>query len=71
MPGAVQLPQWQSHKKVWGDKIVEVRKEDDNEDQSLYRIVWVLACGAIIHTSQSLRLRVPAGVLPQQLCTPE
>ena len=58
------LPQWQSHKKVWGDKIVEVRKEDDNEDQRLYRIVWVLTCGGIIHTSQALRLRVPTGTDP-------
>lgn len=39
----VQLPLWQSHKRVHGDAIVEIRPVGTQGDTC-----WVLACGTII-----------------------
>ena len=44
----VQLPRWQSHKRVWADKIIEIveipgNAELDNFHDSGLR--WLLACG--------------------------
>lgn len=55
------LPQWQSHKKVWGDKIVEmVSREMTQSDAS--PCIWKLAGGGLVHVSKELLARVPAGI---------
>lgn len=56
---SVRLPQWQSHKKVLGDKIVLVYG-----DASIPKpcVVWVLACGGRIEPSYDLLDRVPKGI---------
>ena len=62
---ATPLPQWQSHKKVRGDKIVEVRDVGlgNRESGTDSGQRWVLACGAIITVSLDLMAR-PAGQDP-------
>lgn len=47
----VQLPRWQSHKKVWADKIIGVTDETG---------VWLLAGGGSVETSDGLKGRVNA-----------
>lgn len=37
-----QLPRWKCNKEVWGDKIVEIRR--DGRDT-----FWVLACGRTVY----------------------
>ena len=56
-PG-MPLPQWQSHKKVWGDKIV--RAYGDAASPEPY-VVWLLKCGEKIFPSYELLDRVPKG----------
>lgn len=60
------LPQWQSHKKVWADKItgLAVRGFGEQEcpDDTFER--WILAGGAIVKVSQELRRRPPQGTDP-------
>lgn len=60
------LPQWQSHKKVWGDKIVRVSGDPENEVAFIgdtgYR--WHLACGAVVMVDEKLLVRVPDGGNP-------
>ncbi len=56
----IQLPRWQSHKKVWADKIVGISKADNNQQPVMpddSGIVWHLACGAFIHVSFALIAR--------------
>ena len=55
----VQLPRWQSHKKVCGDKIV--RAYGDASIPEPY-VVWILDCGGRIEPSQETLNRVPEGV---------
>jgi hypothetical protein len=50
-----QLPRWQSHKIVDGDKIIKVWHSGTR---------WDLACGVTIEVSQQLENRVPHGVDP-------
>ena len=57
---AVQLPRWQCHKQVYGDRIKDIRplplevQLDDAEDSGLR---WYLDCGAVITVSKSLIAR--------------
>jgi len=57
----IELPRWQSHKKVWADKIVEVSscKQSQSEyDGGFPRsFVWRLACGEFISVSEALKTR--------------
>lgn len=62
---AVQLPQWQSHKKVWGDKIINIVDAGKNEelvsaDDTGER--WILACGGRVVVTKELQRR--GGVSP-------
>ncbi len=56
---ATPLPQWQSHKKVYGDEIVRITIRPLGEplvkDDTF--VDWHLACGGIIHVSHELRHR--------------
>lgn len=55
----VAIPQWQSHKKVWGDKIVAVFDESPSMVGH-----WELLCGETVVVSIQLAHRVPVGVNP-------
>jgi hypothetical protein len=59
---AVQLPRWQSYKKVWGDKIIEERVSQIPE--VVYVREWLLACGGLVQVSEALKNRVPEGMDP-------
>lgn len=63
MISEVQLPQWQSHKKVWGDKIVNEYEDDQRESfgENDSGITWVLSCGIRIAVSHQLHARLPEG----------
>ena len=54
-----QLPRWQSHKRVWGDKI----EAAVDESPSMHGH-WDLLCGASVAVSLQLARRVPEGVNP-------
>ena len=56
---AVALPQWLSHKKVYGDKIVNAYGDASIPEPY---VVWILECGGRIEPSQETLDRVPKGV---------
>ena len=51
------LPEWQSHKIVKGDKIIA-------DEPGLIMHTWSLDCGMSVEVSPSLEKRVPDGVDP-------
>lgn len=57
--GSVELPRWQSHKQVFGDKIVEIRDRADDPLRSASdsRWQWVLEHGGVITVSHGLIAR--------------
>lgn len=57
------LPEWQSHKKVLGDRI-EREEVKGLALEGRVRHQWFLRCGAIIDASDELQRRVPATVSP-------
>lgn len=56
---AAQLPRWQSHKIVSGDKIVEIRQVDTASRTGMYDSGhrWVLACGVTLQVTLDLAAR--------------
>jgi hypothetical protein len=51
---SVGLPRWQSHKKVWGDKIVGDQTDlEDFPDGNC----WLLACGIVVKVDEALKIR--------------
>jgi len=64
MPEAVQLPKWQFHKSVWADKIMVIHNVGvaDREGPEDSGERWILACGARISVTLSLKARVPPDV---------
>ena len=54
-----QLPRWQSHKKVWADKIVAAIPESPSMHGH-----WDLLCGGSRRVSLQLARRVPDGLSP-------
>ena len=52
---SVQLPQWRSHKKVWGDKIVG--DQTDLEGFPADGKCWLLACGVVVMVNDALKNR--------------
>lgn len=59
------LPRWQSHKKVWGDKVIKVVDNGPDCESAIQNdshIIWHLSCGAFIHVSKGLKTR--GGVNP-------
>ena len=59
----VQLPRWQSHKKVWADKII-AQVASCAVDGANRIETWKLASGAEVVTGGNLRSRVPSGQNP-------
>ena len=55
----IQLPRWQSHKIVHGDKIVAAVDESPSMNGH-----WTLLCGASVLVDLKLAHRVPEGVNP-------
>lgn len=57
------LPQWKSHKIVWGDKIRGVTSATSAapDDKAFSGEIWVLHCGARVPVSKDLLSRVPTG----------
>ena len=57
---AVQLPKWQCHKQVWGDRIREILPLTPDSERAGPEDTgrrWYLACGGVIVETQSLIAR--------------
>lgn len=57
---AVALPQWQSHKKVYGDKIKKIVDHGPNSELSSPQasgIFWFLECGGYVDVKKDLIAR--------------
>lgn len=57
---SMSLPEWQSHKRVWGDKIVKIVDNGPNCESAMKddsHVIWHLACGGYLHVSVALRNR--------------
>jgi len=49
------LPQWQSHKKVWAAKVVEIKPVDAGKD--LCEFLWILDNGGSVPVTKELKMR--------------
>ena len=57
---SMPLPEWESHKRVWGDKIVKVVDNGPDCESAIpddSHIIWHLACKAYVHVSNALKIR--------------
>lgn len=56
---SVALPRWQSHKQVYGDKIVKIIDRIDDPQRQFHesRWQWILACGWLITVEHNLVAR--------------
>jgi hypothetical protein len=57
----VELPRYQSHKKVWADKVVKVKDNSGENCEAAMAndsfIIWYLDSGGYVHVSKDLKLR--------------